>query len=109
MKQLRLAMWLIWLALSALAAAALIAMIYRLLISGATFFDELGGTPVSGEEKELAEAQPTVDLNELFGIDCFDAEAVETPEPEELVTIPVEKTPEELMLENETVSNEKQR
>lgn len=100
MKHGRLIAGLIWLALAVGLIAGLVGLIQRLMISGATFFDELGGLMVSDDEALMVKVQPTVDLNELFSIDSFDGEPVETPEPEEMVQIPIEQTPEELAEEN---------
>ena len=96
----RLIAWLIWLVFAVGIIAALIGLIQKIMISGAAFFDELGGVMLSEEEKMVPETQPTVEIDELFSIDSFDGEPVETPEPEELVQIPVEQTPEELAEEN---------
>lgn len=101
MKKGRLIAGVIWLALAAAVIAGLIGLMQRLLISGATFFDELGGILISQEDRPTADPQPTVDLNELFSADSFDGEPMPTPEPEELVQIPIEETPEELARENE--------
>ena len=91
---------LIWLVIAVMMIAALIGLIQKLMISGATFFDELGGMMMSEDEALVMEIQPTANLDEIFSIDSFDGEPVETPVPEELVQIPIEETPEELAKEN---------
>ncbi len=102
MKKGKLIAGIVWLIAGGLMAAALIALMQRLLISGVGFIDDIGNMMiVEDPENAAATAEPTIDPETLFSAEDFDGEPVETPEPEELVVIPVEQTAEELAKENE--------
>jgi len=90
----------VWIAAGALLVMFLITLFQKLLISGVGFIDELGGMIVEDDAAYPTDA-PTVDPETLFSAENFDGEPVETPEPEELIVIPVEQTAEELAKENE--------
>ncbi len=97
MKKGKLIAGIIWLIIGGMLVWMLIGFIQRLLISGTEFINELGGMVVSDE---IAITEPTAEIPVLTEED-FDAEPVVTMEPEELFSIPVEETAEELARENE--------
>ena len=97
MKKGKLIAGIIWLIIGGMLVWMLIGFIQRLLISGTEFINELGGMTVSDE---IAIAEPTAEIPVLTEED-FDVEPVVTMEPEELFSIPVEETAEELARENE--------
>ena len=85
----------IWLVLAAAMIAGLISLLQRLMISGAAFIDELGGWLV--EEEMAMDGIYTAEYEEMsLSTEVVTARPTETPEPEELIRIPIEQTPEEL-------------
>ncbi len=96
MKKGKLIAGIVWLIIGTLLVIGLIGLIQQLLISGTRFLDSLGGMTVSDE---IAIIEPTAEIPVLTEED-FDAEPVVTMEPEELFSIPVEETAEELAKEN---------
>ena len=102
MKKAKLIAGIVWLIAAAALIAGLIGLFQRLLISGVGFIDELGGMIIEEHDGEVPPtAEPTIDPDTLFSADDFDGRPVETPEPEELIVIPVEQTAEELAKENQ--------
>lgn len=97
MKKGKLIAGILWLVIGALLAWGLAGLIQQMLISGTELLDALGGMAVSDE---IVMTEPTAEIPVLTE-DDFNAEPVATMEPEELVTIPVEETAEELAKENE--------
>lgn len=92
----------IWLIVGVLLVVWLLSGIQRLLISGTEIIDQMGEMIVAEGEEEPAETPgPTIDPEMLMIGDAFDAQPVETMEPEELFSIPVDETAEELAKENE--------
>ncbi len=89
---------LIFLIVAALLVIGLAGLIQKLLISGTRLVNELGSMAVEESQNEGREAEPTPFLTED---DFNDPEPVVTMEPEELFSIPVEQTIEELAQENE--------
>ena len=88
----------IWLVVAAMLIMGLISLIQRLLISGTEFMNGLGGMLVEEQEAVQPSAEPTILMTED---DFNDSEPIATMEPEELFSIPVEETAEELAKENE--------
>ena len=91
-------------ALCLLMVLFLAGLVQSLLISGTEFIDGLGALVMDDTEytDELYETQ-WIDPNERLGV-AIGTEEIEqipepTPEPEELVEIPIEETPEELAQE----------
>ena len=89
---------LIFLIVAAMLTVGLIGLIQKLLISGTMLMNELGGMPMEESLTDEMEADPTPFLTED---DFNDPNPIETMEPEELFSIPVEETIEELARENE--------
>lgn len=88
-----------------LAAGALILLllggIQRLLISGTELIDNLGQYLIEEEKDEEGFLPEEKVCGPVIFDDPEEPEPTETPEPEELVVIPVEQTVEELARENE--------
>lgn len=97
MKKGKLIAGVLWLIVGALLVWVLIGFVQRLLIAGTELINGLGGMMVSDE---IVMSEPTAEIPVLTE-DDFNAEPVATMEPEELFTIPVEETAEELARENE--------
>ena len=89
---------LIFLIAAALLVIGLAGLIQKLLISGTRLVNELGSMAVEESQNEEREAAPTPFMTED---DFNDPDPAVTMEPEELFSIPVEETIEELALENE--------
>lgn len=89
---------LIFLITAAMLVIGLAGLIQKLLISGTVLMNELGGIPLEESQNEEREAEPTPFMTED---DFNDPAPAVTMEPEELFSIPVEETIEELALENE--------
>lgn len=88
----------LWLIVGALLILGLASVLQRLLIAGTTLMNELGGMAVYDD----ADAEMTPEATDFLTEDDFDdPEPVVTMEPEELFSIPVEETAEELARENE--------
>jgi len=97
MKKGKLIAGIIWLIIGGMLVWMLIGFIQRLLIAGTELINGLGGMTVSDE---IAITEPTAEIP-VITEENFDAEPVVTMEPEELFSIPVEETAEELARENE--------
>jgi len=94
----RLIAGLVWMIAGILLIALLIGLIQQLLISGTRLMNELGSMTVSDDMENAQTPEPTFFLTE----DDFDYDGpIITIEPEELFSIPVEETIEELARENE--------
>ena len=98
MKRGKLIAGIIWLVAGALMAVGLLGLIQRLMISGTQLVNELGGMEIIDDAAAQMTPEPTAFLSE----DDFDYEGpIITVEPEEMFSIPVEETAEELARENE--------
>lgn len=89
---------LILLVVAAALAIGLIGLVQKLLISGTMLMNELGGMPMEESLTDEMTAEPTPFLTED---DFNDPDPIATMEPEELFSIPVEETIEDLARENE--------
>ena len=88
---------LIFLIMAALLVIGLAGLIQKLLISGTRLVNELGSMALEESRTDERAAENTPFLTEN---DFNDPEPVVTMEPEELFSIPVEETIEELAQEN---------
>lgn len=104
MKKGKLIARLIWLAIGCALVVGLLSVFQRLLISGVGFINGLGNAAVEDEAIGAVSVPATVEPE--FDASGFAGEPTETPEPEELVVIPVEQTAEELARENEPATEE---
>jgi len=98
MKRGKLIAGILWLILGALIVMGLLRLIQQMMISGTKLMNELGGMEIIEDAAVQTTPEPTAYLTE----DDFDYEGpIVTIEPEELFSIPVEETAEELAKENE--------
>ena len=98
MKRGKLIAGILWLILGALIVMGLLCLIQQMMISGTKLMNELGGMEIIEDAAAQTTPEPTAYLTE----DDFDYEGpIVTIEPEELFSIPVEETAEELAKENE--------
>lgn len=98
MRKGKLIVCLIFLIVAAMLVIGLAGLIQKLLISGTVLMNELGGMALEEAQNGKWKAEPTPFLTED---DFNDPDPIVTMEPEELFSIPVEETIEELALENE--------
>ena len=98
MKKGKLIAGLIFLIVAAMMAVGMAGLIQKLLISGTMMMNELGGMAMDESQTDEREAEPTPFLTED---DFNDPNPIVTMEPEELFSIPVEETIEELAQEND--------
>ncbi len=88
---------LIWLAVGALLVLFLASLMQKLIISGVDAINDMGALLVeSGEYESVSETEHPVGYAVGDWRDDLMEEPAVTPEPEELITIPVEQTIEEL-------------
>ena len=98
MKKGKLIAGLIFLLVAIILAVGLVGVIQKLLLSGAMLMNDLGSMTIEEAATDETTAEPTPFLTED---DFNDPDPIVTMEPEELFSIPVEETIEELAQENE--------
>lgn len=97
MKGIKIVAGLIMVAVGAALLVGLLVLFQRLLISGTDALNDIGSLLLDEGDIQAPDETPAPDLDEIFSASSFDGDPADSSAPEEeLVSIPVEQTAEEL-------------